>query len=215
MLLPCGESTMSLSDRSALAMWTAAIAATIGVTASTAATKPILKASQEFSTPGLQVHSPAADGWFEESRSADEFVFAKRGASGDEWYIASVTLSYLPEFGNPGGFTDYVRRDFQRHTPWRVEIVTVEAQATAEREYPCVRLRSVFFYREVTLWLPKKVRHEMFSLSCRHPYRKNLGFLATYIHRGGPADEHLERAAASFIAGVQVPPQPSAGDAPP
>src|SRR5215469_16728055 len=214
MLPLIAESVMSLASRLPLPAWAAAIA-TIGVATSVAATKPILSPGQDFSAAGLQVHSPAADGWFEEIRTDDQFVFAKRGASRDEWYIASVIVSYLPEFGNPDGFAYYVRREFQRSAPWRVEILTLETQATAEREYPCVRLRSVFFYHELTLWLPKKTRHEMISLSCRHPYRKNLGFLAIYLHRGGPVDEHLEEAAASFIEGVQVPPQPIANDLPP
>jgi len=214
MLSRSAQPVMSLAARLRRAVWTAGIAI-IAMAASVAATKPTLGPGQEFSAPGLQVHSPAADGWFEESRTDDQFVFAKRGASRDEWYIASVIVSYLPEFGNPDGFAYYVTREFQRSVPQRVEILTLETQATAEREYPCVRLRSVFFYHELTLWLPKKTRHEMISLSCRHPYRKNLGFLAIYLHRGGPVDEHLEEAAASFIEGVQVPPQPIANDLPP
>jgi hypothetical protein len=171
---------------------------------------PAVQPGQDFSNPTLQVHAPTSDGWFGISQNATRIAFGKSGANRDESYVATVTLFHIPDFTDTNAFTNFIRQGIEKDSPAsRFEVLENAVQYSAERSYPCVRHHATSIDKKSAAsgFLGKPFRLEVISLYCQHPYRPNLGFMASFSHRGGPEDPYFAGDADKFIGAVQVTPK--------
>jgi hypothetical protein len=176
--------------------------------AAAAATYPAVQPGEDFSNPTLQVHAPTSEGWHL-MRSANRIAFAKSGSDRDESYVAAVILFRLPELTDSAAFTEYAKKGIAEDSPPdRFAILEAKTDFSSQRGYPCVKYESVSIDKaRVSRISRKPLRLEMIALYCQHPNRPNLGFMASYSHRGGAVDDLFAGDAEKFIASVQVPPQ--------
>jgi hypothetical protein len=184
--------------------------APLGINAST---HPAVQPGQDFSNPTLQVHAPTSDGWFESAQTGDRIAFGKSGSERDESYIATVILFHIPEFTDTDAFTTLIKQGIEKDTPAdRFETLGSVVQYSTERTYPCVRHHGTAIDKKsrASGFLRKSLRLEVISLYCQHPYRPNLGFMASFSHRGGADDPYFAGDAEKFINAIQATPKSSA-----
>jgi hypothetical protein len=137
-------------------------------------------------------------------------AFGKTGANRDESYVATVTLFHIPDFTDTNAFTNFIRQGIEKDSPAsRFEVLENAVQYSAERSYPCVRHHATSIDKKSAAsgFLGKPLRLEVISLYCQHPYRPNLGFMASFSHRGGAEDPYFAGDADKFIGAVQVTPK--------
>lgn len=163
---------------------------------------------QLFSGGLLNVRAPNSEGWEMVSSSGAGMVFAHRGASSSESYVAQVSLFALPETKSPDEFVALIKRGVENDTPAeRFKSLESNYEYTEQRGYPCVRFKGVTedmkartsFFRQESLKL------QVYSLYCRHPRRQEVGFSIGFSHRGTLLDGGMDDLAEDFIQGVQVP----------
>lgn len=167
---------------------------------------------QDFSNPTLQIHAPTSDGWFGIGQNESRIAFGKSGAKRDESYIATVILLRLPDFTDANAFTIFVKQGIENDSPAsRFEVLESTVEYSTERSYPCVKYhaKSIDKKSAVGGFLRKSLRLEVISLYCQHPRRPNLGFMASFSHRGGEEDPYFAGDAIKFINAVQVTPSTS------
>jgi hypothetical protein len=176
---------------------------------STAATHPSVNPNQDFSNRTLQLHSPDSSGWHGYVQTPTVIAFAKTGSIPDETFVAQVNLFHLPPFADSEAFTEFVRETVIKGSPTeRFETLEVNVQYLPDRGYPCVTYHAVSNDKKarVSSLFRKALRFEVFALYCQHPIKPGLGFAAVYSHRGGTADENIDKEARTFIDSVQVTP---------
>jgi hypothetical protein len=168
---------------------------------------PAVQPGQDFSNPTLQVRAPTSDGWFGISQNAYRIAFGKSGADRDESFVATVILFRIPDFTDINAFTNFAKREIEKDSPAsRFDVLESAIEYSAERSYPCVRHHGTAIDKKSAAFgfHRKPLRLEVVSLYCRHPYRPNLGFMASFSHRGGAEDPYFAGDAEKFINGVQV-----------
>ena len=193
--------------RSIRLLMIAAVAMFCALDVSAAVDRPPLSPGQDFSNPMFQLRAPDSAGWFGLSRSPSQIAFGKSGPSKDESFIAAVMLFHHPAFQNPDAFTEYVREGVAKDSPTdRFEMIELSIQYSPEREYPCVRYHGISNDRKArtSAFFRKTMRIEIVSLYCEYPSKPEIGFVASFSHRGGSADVKIDDDAASFINSVQV-----------
>lgn len=176
---------------------------------SVAATPHAVSPNQDFSNSILQLHAPTSSGWYGIEQSPARIAFKKSGSSADETFVAAVFLFHIPAFPNSDAFTEFVREGAIKDSPSdRFEILESNIQYSPERGYPCVRYHAISNDRKarVSAFSRKELRIEIVSLYCQHPAKPGLGFMVSFSHRGGSADEKIDAEAAAFIDSVQVTP---------
>jgi hypothetical protein len=179
---------------------------------SSASDRPAVQPGQLFSNALLQIHAPTSDGWYGISQNADRIAFGKSGATRDESYIATVILFHIPDLTDTSAFTNFIKQGIEQDSPAsRFEVLETAVNYSAERSYPCVRHQATSIDKKAAV--PginrKPMRIEVSSLYCQHPYRPNLGFMASFSHRGGAEDPYFAGDADKFINAVQVTPKTS------
>jgi hypothetical protein len=186
------------------------VASSIAPFCAGASEHPAVQPGQLFANPILQVHAPTSDGWYGISQNADRIAFGKSGANRDESYVATVILFHIPDFTDANAFTDFIKLGIEKDSPAsRFEVLESTVKLSAERSFPCVRHQATSIDKKSAAsgFLRKPLRLEVISLYCQHPYRPNLGFMASFSHRGGAEDPYFAGDADKFINAVQVTPK--------
>ncbi|HWI41002.1 MAG TPA: hypothetical protein VNX25_05890, partial [Verrucomicrobiae bacterium] len=156
----------------------------------------------------IDVTSPRSEGWYLVNSSAAGMEFARKGVLPGETFGAQVLMFPLAPARDEKEFVELVRKGFAADIdPERFSVVESDFRFTAERGYPCVKVRYTAQDRKAqvspsargTLLLQAE------SLYCRHTVRQDTGFSIIYSHRGKEAYPNLATEAAYFFDGVQVP----------
>jgi hypothetical protein len=168
-----------------------------------------VKPKQLFPGDVLNVYSPDAEGWIITGMAKNGIGFGKRGAASGETYAAQAIIFEMPPMASHDALVDFVKKRIAAmNPPPRFVETSSNYQYTEERSYPCVNVHMVLDDNAaVTPAGKEKLELQVVALYCRHPVQQQLGFFAAYSHRGKTADDQLEGAAKSFIAGVNVPKQ--------
>ena len=164
---------------------------------STAATHPSVNPNQDFSNRTLQLHSPDSSGWHGYVQTPTVIAFAKTGSIPDETFVAQVNLFHLPPSQIPRHSPNLCGRPSVKGSPTeRFETLGSECSVLADRGYPCVTYHAASNDKSTAFHLfQKSARFEVFALYCQHPIKPGLGFAAVYLHRGGTADENIDKEA--------------------
>jgi hypothetical protein len=170
---------------------------------------PPVKAGQLFEGPYVDVRAPNSEGWRLGESSPRGMAFAKRGEAAGESVAAQVLMLDLQPTRTPAEFEALIKEALQRDIdPKRFDELESSTAYTDERGYPCLRHRGVFRDKQAVTspTTTEALLLQISSLYCRHPVRTTTGFAAIYSYRGRGRYAPLEREAADFIQGVQVPP---------
>jgi hypothetical protein len=158
----------------------------------------------------INVRAPNSEGWVQLASSKQGMVFARRGTSPDESYVARVFVVPLPESTNRDEFIALVKQRNQENTsPERFSSIEVNYGYTEKRGYPCVKTKGVADDTKGRTPSGQQVlKLQSYPLVCRHPKQqpKGLeGFGIEFSHRGLTLDAALDVQAEAFMEGVQVP----------
>lgn len=166
-----------------------------------------LQPSQRFPFERLMVQAPNEVGW-KIAKSQATIAFKKEGEATDRGYGAQVFLFPLPPTKTPEEFLvlvkDALKKD-KSQDQFRIEMERV--QITNERRYLCIRHEGAVEDR-LAAKDQKTGQHlklHVRSLYCRHPEKRDIGFLVTYTFKGMDLAQNFETMAQSFIDGVYVP----------
>src|SRR5262249_2353987 len=113
------------------------------------------------------------------------------------------------EFADSEAFTRFIKESIEKDAPpGEFEPLENVVQYSAERPYPCLRHHGTALDRKrrAAAVPHRPLRLEVISLYCRHPSRPDLGFMASFSHRGGPGDPYFSADAEKFIDAVQARP---------
>ena len=168
-----------------------------------------LSPGQLFSSELVNVRAPKSDGWRLTGAAGGGLVFSRRGEASNESRVAQVLLFPLPETRDSEDFIATVKRGIDKDTsPDRFHALQPPfLEYTEARGYPCVKYKGALqdTQAKTSLLGRESLMFQAVWLYCRHPKRKELGFMAGVSHRGENIDSGLEAEADSFIEGVQVP----------
>jgi hypothetical protein len=160
-----------------------------------------------FSSEILNVYSPNSEGWMITGLAANGMSFARKGAEIPATYGAQAVIFEFAPTNTKEEFVAAIQKRIASINPApRFREIDSDYSFHEERGYPCVRVKINFDdTAAVTPNGKDQLKLQVVSLYCRHPTRKELGFMAAYSHRGKTFDPNLEASAEEYIEGVSVP----------
>jgi hypothetical protein len=159
-----------------------------------------------FSSEILNVYSPNSDDWLIAGLTANGLAFAKRGAEIPATYAAQAVIFEFPPTDTKEEFIAAIQKRIAFINPApRFREIDSDYSFHEERGYPCVNVKINFDdTAAVTPTGEDQLKLQVIALYCRHPIRKELGFMAAYSYRGKTFDPNLEVSAKEYIDGVNV-----------
>lgn len=162
---------------------------------------------QLFPSSILNVYAPDSEGWVITGAGSNGISFGKKGVEAAETYGAQVIIFEMPPTTSGEELVSFVKKRIAAmNPPPRFQETNSVYQYSEDRGYPCVNVQIGFDdTAAVSPTGKEQLKLQVSSLYCRHPVQQQLGFLAAYSYRGKTADNQIEGAAKSFIAGINVP----------
>ena len=158
----------------------------------------------------INIHAPNSNGWHLTGSSSRGMEFGRKGNSTNQTFGAQVFLFSWGGDRNTEELLLLAREAFEED--WqleRYENIEKEFYPSEERDYPCVRIKSVT--KDKFSLTSDNEREALIlqasALYCVHPdpSLEGTGFAIIYSHRGSSLHPNFGDEAQDFIDGVQVP----------
>ena len=163
---------------------------------------------QRFVGPILNIRAPNSGGWKLLESSGGAVVFARRGTSSGESFIAAVLRFPLPQAQTGDEFEVLVKHEVEKDAPPdRFKNIDATFEMSNVRGYVCVLYRATTedTKAKTSLFSRSQLVLQVQALYCRPPNMEKAGFAATYSHRGPTKVDDFDAQASDFIEGIQVP----------
>jgi len=169
---------------------------------------PNVPPGKVYSGKVLNITAPKSDGWKLLQASPQGMAFGKQGDIPTESLAARVLKFDPPQTDSPEEFESLIVEGAKSDADTeRFSTKHFSHKFSSSRGYPCVRIKNVSEDKQARNNLGTVevlvLRNE--HLYCRHPMRKDVGFVITYSHRGKNEPNNFQKEAQSFIDGTQVP----------
>ncbi|MCC6141478.1 MAG: hypothetical protein IT389_12785 [Nitrospira sp.] len=165
-----------------------------------------------YAGPIINITAPNSEGWQLLKSDSSGLAFGRRGNAPDESFTAQVATFNPPQTDSPEEFESLMVKGAQSDANTeRFQTKSFTHKFTSARGYPCVQMNNISEDTKAQSG-PNKTEPLIMQnehLYCRHPVRKNIGFVVIYSHRGKELHPDFQTEAHSFIEGIQVPSTPS------